>query len=50
MSEPQDRRAAVTGIGVVAPNGISTDTFWKATHEGLSVLDRVTREAASTCR
>ncbi|WP_440558118.1 ketosynthase chain-length factor [Streptomyces sp. SCPE 10] len=44
MSEPQDRRAAVTGIGVVAPNGISTDTFWKATHEGLSVLDRVTRE------
>ncbi|GLX51282.1 putative polyketide beta-ketoacyl synthase 2 [Streptomyces hygroscopicus subsp. hygroscopicus] len=44
MSEPQDRRAAVTGIGVVAPNGISTDTFWKATHEGLSVVDRVTRE------
>ncbi|MFF7748475.1 beta-ketoacyl synthase N-terminal-like domain-containing protein [Streptomyces sp. NPDC007971] len=44
MSEPHDRRAAVTGIGVVAPNGTSTDTFWKATQEGLSVLDRVTRE------
>ncbi|MGW4561300.1 ketosynthase chain-length factor [Streptomyces sp. NPDC004561] len=44
MSEPKDRRAAVTGIGVVAPNGTSTDTFWKATQEGLSVLGRVTRE------
>ncbi|MFE5405367.1 ketosynthase chain-length factor [Streptomyces sp. NPDC056580] len=44
MSEPHDRRAAVTGIGVVAPNGTSTETFWKATQEGLSVLDRVTRE------
>ncbi|MFG3657158.1 ketosynthase chain-length factor [Streptomyces sp. NPDC047706] len=44
MSEPHDRRAAVTGIGVVAPNGTTIDTFWKATKEGLSVLDRVTRE------
>ncbi|MCS0605155.1 ketosynthase chain-length factor [Streptomyces sp. LP11] len=44
MSEPQDRPAAITGIGVVAPNGTSTDTFWKATQEGVSVLDRVTRE------
>ncbi|MFF5028007.1 beta-ketoacyl synthase N-terminal-like domain-containing protein [Streptomyces collinus] len=44
MSEPHDRRAAVTGIGVVAPNGTSTDTFWKATQEGLSVLGPVTRE------
>ncbi|MFE0515574.1 beta-ketoacyl synthase N-terminal-like domain-containing protein [Streptomyces sp. NPDC058964] len=44
MSAPHERRAAVTGIGVVAPNGTSTDTFWKATQEGLSVLDRITRE------
>ncbi|MFC9281275.1 beta-ketoacyl synthase N-terminal-like domain-containing protein [Streptomyces collinus] len=44
MSEPHDRRAAVTGIGVVAPNGTSTDTFWKATQEGVSVLGPVTRE------
>ncbi|MEV7244075.1 ketosynthase chain-length factor [Streptomyces sp. NPDC093248] len=44
MSAPHERRAAVTGIGVVAPNGTSTETFWKATQEGLSVLDRVTRE------
>jgi minimal PKS chain-length factor (CLF/KS beta) len=44
MSEPHPRRAAVTGIGVVAPNGSDTGTFWKATKEGVSVLDRVTRE------
>lgn len=44
MSEPHPRRAAVTGIGVVAPNGTSTESFWKSTREGISVLDRVTRE------
>ncbi|MGW0995107.1 ketosynthase chain-length factor [Streptomyces sp. NPDC002523] len=44
MSAAHERRAAITGIGVVAPNGTSTDAFWKATQEGLSVLDRVTRE------
>lgn len=43
-SERRPRRAAVTGIGVVAPNGTSTETFWKSTREGISVLDRVTRE------
>jgi minimal PKS chain-length factor (CLF/KS beta) len=43
MSTPQ-RRAAVTGIGVVAPNGTDTDTFWKSTKEGISVLGPVTRE------
>ncbi|QFQ98953.1 ketosynthase chain-length factor [Streptomyces phaeolivaceus] len=42
--ERRPRRAAVTGIGVVAPNGTSTETFWKSTREGISVLDRVTRE------
>ncbi|WP_327313227.1 beta-ketoacyl synthase N-terminal-like domain-containing protein [Streptomyces sp. NBC_01235] len=44
MSEPHPRRAVVTGIGVVAPNGASTETFWKSTCEGISVLDLVTRE------
>ncbi|MET9058889.1 MULTISPECIES: ketosynthase chain-length factor [Streptomyces] len=44
MSAPRGRRAAVTGIGVIAPNGASTETFWKSTKEGISVLDRVTRE------
>ncbi|MEU3314947.1 beta-ketoacyl synthase N-terminal-like domain-containing protein [Streptomyces sp. NPDC006687] len=36
--------AAITGIGVVAPNGIGADAFWKATQAGDSVLDRVTRQ------
>lgn len=44
MSEPHPRRAAITGIGLVAPNGTSTETFWKSTREGISVLDRITRE------
>ncbi|MEU9448137.1 ketosynthase chain-length factor [Streptomyces sp. NPDC048277] len=44
MSEPHSRRAAVTGIGVVAPNGTSTETFWKSVQEGRNVLDKVTRD------
>ncbi|GHF70934.1 beta-ketoacyl synthase N-terminal-like domain-containing protein [Streptomyces thermodiastaticus] len=44
MSAPGTRRAVVTGIGVVAPNGTTAETFWKATQEGVTVLDRITRE------
>ncbi|MFI9051412.1 ketosynthase chain-length factor [Streptomyces sp. NPDC053427] len=44
MSSLQQRRSVVTGIGVIAPNGVSTEAFWKATTEGMSVLDVVTRE------
>ncbi|WP_225830995.1 ketosynthase chain-length factor [Streptomyces sp. NK08204] len=47
MSEPDPRRAAVTGIGVIAPNGTSTETYWKSVKEGISVLDRVTREGCA---
>lgn len=43
-NSPQERRSVITGIGVVAPNGVTTEAFWKATKEGVSVLDRVTRE------
>ncbi|SEG79415.1 minimal PKS chain-length factor (CLF/KS beta) [Actinacidiphila yanglinensis] len=38
------RRAVVTGIGVVAPNGVGTEAFWKAVQQGTSVLGPVTRE------
>lgn len=38
------RQTAVTGIGVVAPNGLHTDTYWKSVKEGATVLDRITRE------
>lgn len=41
------RRAAVTGIGVVAPNGIGTDVFWKATREGAPHLSRIRRDGCA---
>ncbi|WP_255947347.1 beta-ketoacyl synthase N-terminal-like domain-containing protein [Streptomyces odontomachi] len=44
MGHRPGRRAVITGIGVVAPNGMSTETFWKSTVEGISVLDRISRE------
>ncbi|MGW6688301.1 beta-ketoacyl synthase N-terminal-like domain-containing protein [Streptomyces sp. NPDC054961] len=37
-------RTVITGIGVVAPNGIGADAFWKATQSGTAVLGRITRE------
>lgn len=40
----QPRQAAVTGIGVIAPNGLCADAYWKSIREGLGVLDRITRE------
>jgi minimal PKS chain-length factor (CLF/KS beta) len=44
MSTQRPRRAAVTGIGVIAPNGLRADAYWKSVREGLGVLDRITRE------
>ncbi|WP_030862891.1 ketosynthase chain-length factor [Streptomyces sp. NRRL S-37] len=44
MSNRRPGRAAVTGIGVIAPNGLRTDAYWKSVREGLSVLDLISRE------
>ncbi|MET9677660.1 ketosynthase chain-length factor [Streptomyces sp. NPDC006482] len=44
MSTERSRRAVVTGIGVIAPNGLRADAYWKSVREGLGVLDRITRE------
>jgi act minimal PKS chain-length factor (CLF/KS beta) len=33
----------VTGLGIVAPNGVGTDAYWSATLEGRSGLGRVSR-------
>ncbi|MEU9861232.1 ketosynthase chain-length factor [Streptomyces sp. NPDC047971] len=44
MSSHRPRRAVVTGIGVIAPNGLNSEAYWKSVREGLSVLDRITRE------
>ncbi|MYS24818.1 minimal PKS chain-length factor (CLF/KS beta) [Streptomyces sp. DvalAA-14] len=41
------RRAVVTGLGVIAPNGIGTDAFWKSVQQGTPVLGRVTREGCA---
>jgi minimal PKS chain-length factor (CLF/KS beta) len=37
------RQAVFTGIGVVAPNGIGIEEWWKATREGQSGIDRISR-------
>ncbi|UQX03444.1 ketosynthase chain-length factor [Streptomyces sp. RerS4] len=35
--------AAVTGLGVVAPNGLGTQDYWAATRDGKSGISRITR-------
>jgi len=37
------RTAVITGLGVVAPNGVGTEEWWKATCAGESGLDRIKR-------
>jgi act minimal PKS chain-length factor (CLF/KS beta) len=40
-------RVVVTGIGVVAPNGLGLERYWQATLEGTSGIDTITRFDAS---
>jgi 3-oxoacyl-[acyl-carrier-protein] synthase II len=35
------RRVAITGIGIVSPNGVGTEAFWQATKEGQSGISQV---------
>ena len=35
------RRVAVTGIGVVSPNGLGLAQFWNATRTGMSGIDTI---------
>ncbi|MBM3501834.1 MAG: beta-ketoacyl-ACP synthase II [Armatimonadetes bacterium] len=46
------RRAVVTGLGVIAPNGFGTEAFWAATTDGRSGIGRLTAfdPAEYTCR
>lgn len=37
------RRVVITGMGVVSPNGIGTEAFWKATRAGESGVGTITR-------
>jgi minimal PKS chain-length factor (CLF/KS beta) len=42
-SLPSDRRAVITGIGVVAPTGLDRETWWSATRAGESAIRRIER-------
>src|SRR5581483_4343692 len=42
------RRVVITGLGVVAPNGIGKEDFWNACVSGRSGVGRITRFDAST--
>ncbi len=37
------RRAVITGIGAIAPNGIGREQYWSATRDGISGVRRITR-------
>jgi 3-oxoacyl-[acyl-carrier-protein] synthase II len=37
-----ERRAVVTGVGIVSPVGIGADTAWDALVSGRSGIDRIT--------
>ena len=41
--KPNKRRVVITGLGVIAPNGIGNDAFWEALKEGRSGIKRITR-------
>lgn len=43
----QRRRVVITGLGVVAPNGIGKDAFWQNLVAGKSAIDRITSFDAS---
>lgn len=44
----EKRRVVVTGMGVVAPNGIGLDNFWESLVHGRSGIRRITHFDAST--
>ena len=37
------RRVVITGLGVIASNGVGTEAFWRANKEGISGTDTVSR-------
>ncbi len=44
------KRIVITGIGVLASNGIGKDAFWKSLREGVSGIKPVTLFDTATCR
>ncbi|HYB30330.1 MAG TPA: ketosynthase chain-length factor [Solirubrobacteraceae bacterium] len=43
MTPDPSRRAVITGIGVVAPNGVGNENWWRATTAGTSGIGPITR-------
>jgi minimal PKS chain-length factor (CLF/KS beta) len=43
MVPDPSRRCLITGVGVVAPNGVGTEAWWKATMAGKSGIAPITR-------
>ena len=37
------RRVVITGLGVIAPNGIGKDAFWNSLKEGKSGIKKISR-------
>jgi 3-oxoacyl-(acyl-carrier-protein) synthase len=48
MTNPTQRRVVITGLGVVAPNGIGKEDFWQACISGRSGIRRITSFDASS--
>lgn len=48
-SDEPRRRAVITGIGVVAPNGQDVDTFWSSVRDGRSAADWITQFDTTDC-
>jgi 3-oxoacyl-(acyl-carrier-protein) synthase len=43
MAQYTKRRVMITGLGVVAPNGLGKEAFWRATREGRSGIKQIQR-------
>lgn len=39
----EQRRVVITGMGVIAPNGLTLEKFWESVRDGKSAADMVTR-------
>ncbi len=47
MAQAEERRVVITGLGVVAPNGIGKEAFWHATSHGVSGIKPISRFPAA---
>jgi 3-oxoacyl-(acyl-carrier-protein) synthase len=43
VTESPLRRVVISGLGVIAPNGMGKEAFWQATLNGISGIRRITR-------